>query len=194
MKKTTELEDQAFINKSVRKPINRMKKGSISKKGLDQKGITVEERSVSSIQTTLNTNKSERIPNEIVTKTEAPTTGSEEKPAGNVSLAKEKGYRTLIGFESQTSKGEFRMVILADRPIKKYESFFLASPPRIVIDLAGKWKNLGYSELTLNGDKVKGIRVGKHFDRLRVVMDLKNRGRIYPDIKQSSRGLDLTIR
>ena len=60
--------------------------------------------------------------------------------------------------------------------------------------MAGKWKNLGYSELTLNSDKVKGIRVGKHFDRLRVVMDLKNRGRIYPNIKQTARGLELSIR
>lgn len=194
MKKTAELEDQAFINQSVRKPINRMKKESIPKKGLDQEGITVEKRSVSLVKTTSKAKKPDRIPNKTVTKTEAPTTGSEEKPAGNVSLAKEKGYRTLIGLESQASEGEFRVVILADRPVKKYESFFLASPPRLVIDLAGKWKNTGYSGLTLNGDKVKGIRVGEHFDRLRVVMDLKNRGTVYPNIKQSSRGLELTIR
>ena len=63
-----------------------------------------------------------------------------------------------------------------------------------MIDLPGKWKNLGYSELKLKGDMVKSIRVGEHSDKLRLVMNLRDQGTMDPVIKESSRGLELIIR
>jgi len=194
MNKAIGLDDQMLKNKSVKKPINRMEKEATLKNEPDQKLITFVKKGIPSPQTALKAKKSERELSEIITKVESPTMGSEERPAGNVSLAKEKDYRALLGLESQTSEGEFRAVFLAEQPIKRYESFFIDSPPRLVIDLPGKWKNIGYSELKLKGDVVKSIRVGEHTDKLRLVMNLRDQGKMAPVIKESSRGLELVIR
>ncbi len=110
------------------------------------------------------------------------------------SLAKPEDPMKLRGIETQDFKGEFRVVFLADHAIEKYETFPLDSPPRLVIDLAGKWKNMGYSELKLTTAKVKSIRIGEHPDKLRIVLDLTGQKPAPPIIRESRRGLVLIIK
>ena len=63
--------------------------------------------------------------------------------------------------------------MLTDGPVKAYKSFFLQDPPRFVIDLDGEWQTRRWPEIRVNSDLVKKIRIGRHPDRLRIVMDLK---------------------
>ena len=116
-----------------------------------------------------------------------------EKNHAQPSVSERKEYKTIKILISQASEGRFSSVFLADSPILKYKSFFIGEPPRFVIDIIGKWKNQGYSDLKVEHDKVKGIRVGEHPDKLRVVIDLKGQQLISPTIKESSKRLILTL-
>ncbi len=109
-------------------------------------------------------------------------------------MTDKKAYQSLLGIETQRYKRKYRIVLLADSPIKKYEAFFLDTPARLIIDLPGAWKNVGYSKLMMHDAKVKHIRVGEHRDKLRIVLDLKSQKPISPIITESPRGLILTIK
>jgi len=174
----------------VKKPAIRMKIKTIPKKKTDQK-----QDAGKSIQPVLSksTNKNVKKPDEIPLSVQLRPADNQKKRARS-SLAGEEGYIKLRGIETQGFKGELRVVFLADRAIEKYETFSLDTPSRLVIDLAGKWKNMGYSELKLNSAKVKSIRVGEHLDKLRIVLDLTSQKPITPIIRESPRGLVLTIK
>lgn len=116
-----------------------------------------------------------------------------EKNHAQPSVSGRKEYKLLRVLMPQVSEGRFSSILLADSPILKYKYFFIGDPPRFVIDIIGKWKNQGYSDLKVEHDKVKGIRVGEHPDKLRVVIDLKGQQLLFPTIKESSKGLILTV-
>ena len=174
----------------VKKPDIRMKIKTIPKEKTSQKldaGKSIQP--VLSKSTNKNLKKSDEIPLSVQLRP-----ADNQKKRARSSLAGEEGYIKLRGIETQDFKGELRVVLLADHSIKAYETFSLDTPSRLVIDLAGKWKNMGYSELKLNADKVKSIRVGEHLDKLRIVLDLTSQKPIPPIIKESPRGLILIIK
>ena len=78
------------------------------------------------------------------------------------------------GVQSSSQKGGVQVSLLTDGPVKTYKSFFLQDPPRFVIDLDGDWQTRRWSDIKVNNDLVKNIRIGRHPDRLRIVMDLKS--------------------
>ncbi|MEE8431286.1 MAG: AMIN domain-containing protein [Candidatus Desulfatibia sp.] len=141
--------------------------------------------------------KPEKKPNKAPQKAALTSTGISTEPANKndrTVLADKKAYQSLLGIETQRYKRKYRIVLLADRPIKKYEAFFLDTPARLIIDLPGAWKNVGYSKLMMNDAKIKRIRVGEHRDKLRIVLDLKSQKPISPRITESPRGLILIIK
>ncbi len=97
------------------------------------------------------------------------------KKADQISLQEEFIYRRLKSIEPKDSEEELRVEILADGPIHNAKKFFMDRPPRLVIDLKGKWRNPEYSVIGVNSTIVKKIRIGKHIDKLRIVFDLKDR-------------------
>ncbi|MBW2596512.1 MAG: AMIN domain-containing protein [Deltaproteobacteria bacterium] len=112
---------------------------------------------------------------------------------------------TLKNIQSEVSGKKFKVVIVADSPIRKYRHFFLTNGPflRLVVDLSGNWK-VGLSKkpnsegafvFEAESNTVEKIRVGKHSDRLRVVLDLKIKDRefISPHLGETSEGLTLTV-
>jgi len=122
-----------------------------------------------------------------------PSTGS-QKTHGHTSLRENRTPRILRGIRSKTSGGEFCIVILTDDPVLSFKDFFLFRPSRLVIDLEGKWRKPEYSLLSVKSDIVKGIRVGKHPNKLRLVMDLIGKEIMPPIIHQSPEGLIIAIR
>ncbi len=109
-----------------------------------------------------------------------------EKQEARVEIVKDIDMENL--------KEVLRVIILADHPVQKYESAFLNTPLRFVIDLTGNWKNSGDSVLNVEDDMIRRIRVGEHPDKLRVVMDLKDKGPFSPIIEEYPRGFSVIMK
>ncbi|MFC1822705.1 AMIN domain-containing protein [Thermodesulfobacteriota bacterium] len=108
--------------------------------------------------------------------------------------AMKKSYRVLEGVEHETDKDGLRVKILADGPVHNYHYFFMDAPPRIVIDLKGMWRTREHPVMTLGNEMVRRIRIGNHRDKLRVVVDLGDKGSQAPaKIQESPKGLVITI-
>ncbi|MCH9652157.1 MAG: AMIN domain-containing protein [Deltaproteobacteria bacterium] len=56
--------------------------------------------------------------------------------------------------------------------VSDYRSFSAQRPRRFVVDLLGNWQVLVASKHVLGHHLAKQVRIGKHPDKLRVVMDL----------------------
>jgi hypothetical protein len=70
----------------------------------------------------------------------------------------------------------------------------MGSPPRLVIDLAGDWKLPKKTLYRAESEMVDKIRVGKHKNKVRIVIDLKDKGLQKPTIIQESpNGLTITL-
>ena len=67
---------------------------------------------------------------------------------------------------------ELRIYILADGSLAEYKTFFLNSPPRLVLDLMEVRSAKIRAAQSVKGALVKKIRVGLHTEKLRVVFDL----------------------
>jgi len=70
------------------------------------------------------------------------------------------------------SDEELRIYILADGSLAEYKTFFLNSPPRLVLDFMEVRSTKVRAVQSVKGSLVKKIRVGLHTEKLRVVFDL----------------------
>jgi hypothetical protein len=70
------------------------------------------------------------------------------------------------------SDEELRIYILADGSLAEYKTFFLNSPPRLVLDFMEVRSTKIRAVQSVKGSLVKKIRVGLHTEKLRVVFDL----------------------
>ena len=190
-----QVQEDPQTDRIVKKPVVRMKiKAAPIEKAVQKKEVV---KTAPQAQPTVLESKADEKPNKASQKTElTPTAPSAEPGSKNdgIVLTDQKAYQSLLGIETQRYKRKYRIVLLADSPINKYEAFFLDTPARLIIDLPGEWKNVGYSKLMMNDAKVKRIRVGEHRDKLRIVLDLKSQKPISPIITESPRGLILTIK
>ena len=103
------------------------------------------------------------------------------------------GVQRFRGVQSSSQKGGVQVSLLTDGPVKTYKSFFLQDPPRFVIDLDGDWQTRRWSDIKVNNDLVKNIRIGRHPDRLRIVMDLKSDQVPSSKVSGSPEGLVVTL-
>lgn len=107
----------------------------------------------------------------------------------------EKNFRILKSVRLQSSEEGFTMSASAGGPIRQYKSFSLAqNPPKVVIDLLGKWDYSGRTILNIESEIVRRVRVGEHPDKLRLVIDLKGKETLKPTIIESSEGLVVKIK
>lgn len=84
-----------------------------------------------------------------------------------------KGDRSLKGIERESREDALALRVLSDEPIRLYRNFFMSSPPRLVIDLPGRWGNPKDTVFPLTDQMVRRLRVGKHADKLRLVIDMQ---------------------
>lgn len=94
------------------------------------------------------------------------------------SMPGKESHRTLKSIEFWTTEDGFKLMLVADTPIRQYKAFFLADPSRLVIDLAGKWKISNQDEVQVKNSRVKRIRFGAHENKLRIVADLNDSTRL----------------
>jgi len=109
-------------------------------------------------------------------------------------VSEKKTFMTLKDIRSQSSEGSFSIMLFANAPIEKYKTVALNPPPKLVLDLPGKWSYSGNSVISVQSDLVEKIRVGEHKDKLRLVIDLKGSRTYSPRIEPSPEGLTFTIK
>jgi hypothetical protein len=102
--------------------------------------------------------------------TEAPSSAAGEPPPAP------KGSRTLTALAPRSVDGRFELVASAGGPVKETNIFPLSDPPKLVIDLAGKWDRKVKSPVAVDGPLVKRVRLGNHPEFLRLVLDLAQTG------------------
>jgi len=86
-----------------------------------------------------------------------------------------------------------RLTLSLNREIPGYGAFTIPdeTPPKLVLDLKGKWRNPGKTVRRVQSDWVRRVRVGEHPDYLRVVMDLNFDGE--PTVEATAEGRTLVL-
>ncbi len=79
--------------------------------------------------------------------------------------------KQLTGVTTQTTDMGVLVGLQADGAVEAIEAFTLESPARLVIDLPGLSAGRGARDVTVASDWVKGVRVGGHADKVRIVVD-----------------------
>jgi len=101
--------------------------------------------------------------------------------------------RTLGSVQTLRENGTVMVSLLVDGPVKHFSSFSLEGPPRLVVDLPGRWTYKGQSSFTVGQGGVKDMRIGMHDDKLRLVFDLANKKPVKPVILTVPHGLLISL-
>jgi len=88
--------------------------------------------------------------------------------SGEISRPAEK----ITAIQPITYGEELKVYIIGDGSIAKYNVFTLTDPARVVLDLMGVELAAGKATVPPSDPLVKGIRMGTHPDKVRVVFDL----------------------
>ncbi|MFW5854577.1 MAG: AMIN domain-containing protein, partial [Thermodesulfobacteriota bacterium] len=102
-------------------------------------------------------------------------------------------FRRLSEIVPKPAGDRFEALIKADGGITDYRSFFLKSPPKLVIDIPGKWEQKTRSVIEMDHDLVKRVRVGEHPEFIRVVLDLEKEKVSKPDFTETAEGLRVSL-
>ena len=88
--------------------------------------------------------------------------------SGEISRPAEK----ITDIQPITYGEELKVYIIGDGSITKYNVFTLTDPARVVLDLMGVELAAGKAKVPPSDPLVKGIRMGTHPDKVRIVFDL----------------------
>jgi len=78
----------------------------------------------------------------------------------------------VIRLVAEEKPGEYVLVVQTNRPPEHFQKMFMADPPRMVLDLAGAWSYSGPTTKATGERFIRQIRVGRHADMFRVVLDM----------------------
>lgn len=84
--------------------------------------------------------------------------------------------RRLERITTKKSLEGLQVDLLADGPISEHRHFLLGTPARLVVDIPGKWKTPRLHVKEVHDRTVERIRIGRHSNKLRVVLDLSPGG------------------
>ena len=116
--------------------------------------------------------KAEDFRDKLVASTTAPTLEEKILSVQPTRTKPVSPAHEVTAIRSIKSDEELRIYILADGSLAEYKTFFLNSPPRLVLDLMEVRSAKIRAAQSVKGAVVKKIRVGLHTEKLRVVFDL----------------------
>jgi len=97
------------------------------------------------------------------------------KPAAAPHKATDKSVAAMgrvIRVIGEEKPGFYELVIQTTKPPASFTKMFLTNPPRMVLDIAGSWDYHGASASDTGGAFIRRIRIGRHTDLFRVVLDM----------------------
>lgn len=106
---------------------------------------------------------------------EQPAAQSASRPARQVpaTASVSRGRGSIVELSLQFRGRGMALVIEGDGPLPA-RHFVLTAPDRLVVDLPGSWRNLKAPAVPSN-NLVKSVRLGRHDDADRLVLDLKTK-------------------
>lgn len=103
----------------------------------------------------------------------------------------------VIRLVAEDKAGEYVLTVQTSTPPAHYEKMFLNSPPRMVLDLNGSWTYTGATSQATGQQFIRQIRVGRHADLFRVVLDMGPEAlsqlRGTPTLERGPQGVTLRI-
>jgi hypothetical protein len=120
-------------------------------------------------------------------KAEAPP--ADVKPATAVRPAN----LALLGVRPNILPDGLKVLIDTDPPVTEYHSFAILDPPRLVIDIKGKWKRPDRHVYRPESPLVKEIRVGRHPDYLRIVVEFSGRKPLPAQVEVGKGGFEVIV-
>jgi type IV pilus assembly protein PilQ len=84
------------------------------------------------------------------------------------------------GIREVFREGYTRVVFSGILSEEGYKYFFLEDPSRLVLDVKEPAREVWFNRLPLRGEAFRGIRVGRHPDKTRFVLDLREEGQPEP--------------
>lgn len=114
-----------------------------------------------------------------VRKTASANTGSRSKMEPHV----------FAGVSFSKDGGGIRMIVRSKDSIQAYHYFILSGPPRLVVDLEGRWAKPDAWNQPVDNEMVKSVRLWKYEDKLRLVCDLRSDRKLIPDVQPAPEGL-----
>jgi hypothetical protein len=103
--------------------------------------------------------------------------------------------RTLEALEAESDAGGLRLEVVSNGPVTRHTQFYMDGPPRLVIDLPGRWRRPGFHARRLESNLVKRVRIGYHPGKLRLVLDLtETGGRPAAVIRETPEGMAVEVR
>lgn len=108
------------------------------------------------------------------------------------------GVRRIASILAASQGGKAQVTVAADGPVKDFKAFTLASPPRFVVDLPGRFEYRGPAEAKVQGAALTAVRVGVYPDKVRLVLDFATPGpdgrpAKVPAVASSPRGLVISV-
>ena len=97
-----------------------------------------------------------------------PEAKPEAKPATKATATSGNVIRVV----AEERPGEYVLVIQTSKAPASFERMFYTDPPRLVLDIAGSWNYNGPLSSATGDPFIRQIRVGKHADKFRVVLDM----------------------
>jgi hypothetical protein len=95
-----------------------------------------------------------------------------DKPAAAPKTPAATSRGTVVAVSAADKPGEYVLSVTTSAPVGDVTRVYMDDPPRLIIDLAGRWTYTGALSLPGKSPLIRQVRVGKHPDRLRLVLDL----------------------
>lgn len=102
--------------------------------------------------------------------------------------------RKLTHLKAEKGKGWTKVTLRGDGSFDKYNSFTLKEPSRVVIDLLGVKDFIPARRKEVATSQLRRIRLGKHEDKIRVVLDLSEGRKVDYKIETSRNSLSVYLR
>jgi serine/threonine protein kinase len=118
---------------------------------------------------------------------ETATSASQQKPKANRQNEGNQALRILT-IRQLENKETFKMGLEASGAIKDYATFTMTRPPRLVVNLRGRWQISGRRTFPMSDNLVRQVRIGEHPEYLAVVLDLKRIPSVPPEIEKNDNG------
>ncbi|MFH1914369.1 MAG: AMIN domain-containing protein [Pseudomonadota bacterium] len=109
-----------------------------------------------------------------VSEASAATPPAPKAPAAEVPAPETPASGGIISAASlESTAGGFVLTLVGDRPLGAVAHLTLASPPRLVLDLAGHWTLKAPNVLREESGPVRHVVIGAHPNKLRFVVHLR---------------------
>ena len=115
------------------------------------------------------------------------------KEDGEVALVSASEASELHGVDVLRGEQFTELVVLGDGAMRRFESFVLDEPARLVVDLLDMKNLIPNESLNIGSEQASQLRLGQHQDRVRMVVDMGGSEVVTHQITPSETGLRIQL-